>query len=138
MKVKGRITVRQWQEEDIPGIIECHKAVYGELYEDDDLYGRRVYNMQFSAFPEGQFLAEINGKIVGYATSIIVQLDDDEYGYTYQEITGSGTFSTHSYGGDTLYGADIAVHPDFRRRGIARGRVRRTVGGRDGAGGSVR
>ena len=120
MKATGKITVRQWQEADIPQIVACHKAVYGDLYEGDDLYGRRVYSMQFAAFPEGQYLAEIEGRVVGYTTAIIVQLDDDEAVYTYQEITGSGTFSTHTYSGDTLYGADIAVHADFRRRGVSK------------------
>ena len=120
MKVKGKITVRQWQEEDIPQIVACHKAVYGEVYEDDDLYGRRAYRLQFAAFPEGQFLAEIDGQVVGYTTAIIVQLDDNEEGYNYEEITGAGSFTTHTYSGDTLYGADIAVHPDYRRRGISK------------------
>ena len=31
-----------------------------------------------------------------------------------------GTFNTHTYSGDTLYGADIAVHPEFRRRGVSK------------------
>ncbi len=121
MKAKGKITVRQWQEEDIPQIVACHKAVYGDLYEDDELYGRRAYHLQFAAFPEGQFLAEIEGQVVGYTTAIIVQLDDDDaHGYTYEEITGQGSFTTHTYSGDTLYGADIAVHPDYRRRGVSK------------------
>ncbi|MAT99609.1 MAG: nitrilase [Anaerolineaceae bacterium] len=121
MKAKGKITVRQWQEEDILQIVACQKAVYGDLYEDDELYGRRAYALQFAAFPEGQFLAEIDGQVVGYTTSIIVQLDDDdEQGYNYEEITGLGTFTTHTYSGDTLYGADIAVHPDYRRRGVSK------------------
>ena len=119
MKSQNRITVRQWKEEDIPKIVACHKAVYGDLYEGDDLYGRRVYALQFAAFPEGQFLAELNDQVVGYTTSIIIQLEDDE-AYGYQEITGAGTFTTHTYSGDTLYGADIAVHPEFRRRGISK------------------
>ena len=63
MKAKGKITVRQWQEADIPQIVACHKAVYGDLYEGDELYGRRLYAMQFAAFPEGQFLAEIQGTV---------------------------------------------------------------------------
>jgi predicted amidohydrolase/GNAT superfamily N-acetyltransferase len=62
----------------------------------------------------------MDGRIVGYATSIIVQLDDsNEWWYTWDEITGGGTFSTHEPGGDTLYGADIAVHPDFRKKGVS-------------------
>jgi hypothetical protein len=67
--------------------------------------------MQYAAFPEGQYLAEADGQVVGYATSLIVQLDDDAHWYTYEEITGGGTFSTHDPSGDTLYGADIGVRP---------------------------
>ena len=117
---KKEIKVRQAENADIPGIVACHKAVYGDLYEDAELYGQRKYEFQLSAFPEGQFVAEINGEIVGYTTAVIVQLEDDEHWYTYGEITGSGTFSTHTPSGDTLYGADIAVHPDFRQRGISK------------------
>ena len=120
MSPRSKIIIRPWQVADIPQIIACQKAVYGHLWEDDELYGRRAYSMQLAAFPEGQFLAEQDGRVVGYCTSIIVQLDDEEHHYTYRELTGSGTFSTHTYSGDTLYGADIAVHPDFRRRGLSK------------------
>ena len=44
---------------------------------------------------------------------------DDEFWYDVDELTGAGTFSTHNQDGDTLYGADIAVHPDYQRRGVA-------------------
>ena len=74
--------------------------------------------MQFAAFPQGQFVAVCGNRIVGYATSLIVNIDD-EFWYDVDELTGAGTFSTHNPDGDTLYGADIAVHPDFRRRGVA-------------------
>lgn len=63
-------------------------------------------------------MALADGKVVGYATSIIVSIDDD-YWYTVDEITGAGTFSVYNSAGDTLYGADIAVHPGYRRRGVA-------------------
>jgi len=64
-------------------------------------------------------VATIGKQIVGYATSLIVELDDESPWYSYAEITGNGTFSSHDPAGDTLYGADIAVHPDHRRRGVA-------------------
>ena len=34
-------------------------------------------------------------------------------------MTGNSLFTTHDPNGDSLYGADISVHPDFRRLGIA-------------------
>src|SRR5690606_3804087 len=115
---KGTVKVRRWTKEDIPSIVECQSAAYPD-YSEGGMYDLRTYEMQFAAFPEGQFLAEIDGQVVGYATSLIVQLDEGPHTYEYDELTGSGTFSTHTPGGDTLYGADIAVHPDFRGKGVA-------------------
>ena len=113
-----KIIVRRWTEQDIPALVECHAAVYGD-FRQETLYTDRVFEMQLKAFPEGQALAEADGRVVGYAASLIVQLDDENRLYTYNELTGSGTFSTHRPGGDTLYGADIGVVPDFRGRGVA-------------------
>ena len=104
MAKRSKIRVRNWKEEDIPALVACHKAAYPDYPENGGHYGERNFALQLAAFPEGQFLAEIDGQIVGYATSIIVQLDDDNQLYTYNEITGSGSFSTHEPSGDTLYG----------------------------------
>lgn len=120
-RAKGRVKVRRWTMEDIPELVSCHEQAYDDQFvnPDEDFFDARSLEMQLTAFPEGQFLAEIDGTIVGYASSLLVQLNDDQI-YTYDEMTGAGTFSTHTPGGDTLYGADIVVHPEYRRRGIAR------------------
>ncbi len=115
---RPRITVRRWRQEDIPGVMECNKAAYAD-YPPEFEYEQRHYEMQLASFPEGQFVALADGKVVGFATSLIVSLDDETYWYTVDEITGAGTFSTHNYLGDTLYGADMAVHPDYQRLGIS-------------------
>ena len=116
-KEKTKITVRRWRQEDIPGIIECSIKAYPD-YSEEYIFTPRHYEMQFAAFPNGQFVALIGDKIVGYATSVVVNIEDD-FWYNVDEITGAGTFSTHNPDGDTLYGADIAVDPDYRQRGIA-------------------
>ena len=82
MARKPKIQVRPWTAADIPAIVQCHQAAYPE-YPDDWWYDDRVYTMQFNAFPEGQFLAEVEGQVVGYATSLIVQIDDEAEWYTY-------------------------------------------------------
>lgn len=116
---KPKVIVRNWREKDIPAIVKLHEDVYGHLYSKAELYNKRKYRMQLKKFPEGQFLAEVDGKVVGYATSLIVQLNDDEDLYRYPELSGNGSFSPHTPSGDTLYGADIAVHPDYRGMAIA-------------------
>lgn len=103
--------------EDIPGIIVCSRRAYSD-YTEEYIFTPRHYEMQFTAFPAGQFVAIVDGKVAGYATSVIVNIEDD-FWYNVDEITGAGTFSTHNPDGDTLYGADIAVDPDYRQRGIA-------------------
>jgi predicted amidohydrolase/GNAT superfamily N-acetyltransferase len=115
---KSKVKVRSWTEADIPAIIACQKQAYAG-FAADTLCDERNYQFQLAAFPEGQLLAEWDGEVVGYATSLIVQLEDDSPWYSYAEVTGVGTFSTHNPSGDTLYGADIAVRPDARGQGVA-------------------
>ncbi len=110
--------VRRARPEDIPAIHACQQAAYAS-FPQSGLCDERMLRMQLEAFPDGQLVALVGDRIVGYATSLIVILDEESPWYSYGEITGNGTFSTHSPSGDTLYGADIAVHPDWRGRGIA-------------------
>lgn len=113
-----KISVRRAKKSDIPALVECQLAAYPEL-PPESLADERKFQMQLSAFPQGQFVALHGSRIVGYCASLILDLDDDSPWYSFDEITGVGTFSTHSPSGDTLYGSDIAVHPDYRGRGIA-------------------
>lgn len=110
--------VRRWKKRDIPELVRVHEKIYSD-FPQNALYDQRIFEHQYRQFPEGQFLVELDNQIVGYACSIIVQLDDSADYYTYSEITGSGSFTTHNPSGDTLYGADIGILPEFRGRQLA-------------------
>lgn len=71
-------------------------------------------------FPEGQIVITVNGQIAGCALSIIVDHKKFEGVHTYRQATGDYTFKTHDNDGDTLYGVDVFVKPEFR--GIRLGR----------------
>lgn len=71
-------------------------------------------------FPDGQIVITHNGVVVGCALSIIVNYDDYGDSHTYREITGTFSFDTHTSNGDTLYGIEVFVHPDFRGMRLAR------------------
>ncbi len=118
VKKNPRVKVRLAEASEVTEIHRCQAAAYPTL-PPDGLCDERLLAMQLAVFPEGQLVAVCDGVIVGYAMSLIVSLDDASPWYSYSEITGVGTFSTHTSSGDTLYGADIAVHPDFRGRGVA-------------------
>lgn len=65
-------------------------------------------------FPEGQAVIKVNGQLAGCVLSIIITNEKFESKHTYRNITGDYTFSTHDPLGDTLYGIDVFVDPQFR------------------------
>ena len=71
-------------------------------------------------FPEGQLCVTVDGKVAGCALSIIVNYDDFGDDHTYKEITGNYTFDTHYPKGNTLYGIEIFVSPEFRNLRVGR------------------
>ena len=88
-------------------------AAYGIIWPSSFL------RSHISIFLEGQFCAEVDGRIVGSSSSLIVSLKPEYADHTWYDITGQGLFKSHNPNGDSLYGADISVHPEFRSRGIA-------------------
>jgi predicted amidohydrolase len=71
-------------------------------------------------FPEGQAVVKVNGEIAGCALSIVVNFEKYGESHTYRDITGNYTFETHDPKGDTLYGIDIFIRPEFRGMRLAR------------------
>jgi predicted amidohydrolase/GNAT superfamily N-acetyltransferase len=65
-------------------------------------------------FPEGQIVIKADGHLAGCALSIIIDHEQFEQQHTYKNVTGNYTFDTHNQSGDTLYGIDIFIKPEFR------------------------
>jgi predicted amidohydrolase/GNAT superfamily N-acetyltransferase len=65
-------------------------------------------------FPEGQVALKVNGQIAGCAFAIIIRSGRFDEKHTYREITGDYTFNTHDPDGDTLYGIDVFIRPEYR------------------------
>ena len=65
-------------------------------------------------FPEGQVVVKVNGQIAGCALSIRVNNSVIEDAHSYREVTGNYTFNTHKNKGDTLYGIDVFIKPEYR------------------------
>jgi predicted amidohydrolase/ribosomal protein S18 acetylase RimI-like enzyme len=111
---KRKILVRRTNYEDGPRINEIVKKSYPDTlpYPDDAL------RAQITHFPEGQFVVELNGEIVGFCITMIISGANALKPHTWKEITGSGYASRHDPTGDYLYGIDICVDPDARGRMI--------------------
>ncbi|MFB9862597.1 GNAT family N-acetyltransferase [Rufibacter immobilis] len=81
---------------------------------------QKEFSSLLKRFPDGQLCIEDKGRVVAAALSLIV--DYSEYGdkHTYEQIVGGGKFDTHDDDGDTLYGVDVFVHPEYRNLRLGR------------------
>src|SRR5690606_8835636 len=71
-------------------------------------------------FPEGQIAVEVDGKVVACALSIILDTLKTNVYEKYYAIIDDGKFEKHNLDGDTLYGIEVFVHPEFRSLRLGR------------------
>jgi len=81
---------------------------------------REQFESMIAHFPEGQVAIEVDERIVGACSALIVDYDDYTDWHDYLEIADNGYIRNHDPEGDTLYGIEMMVHPDFRGRKLAR------------------
>lgn len=108
------LVIRQADKKDLTEISQLSKKVYSETigYSEAQVLGH------ITSFPEGQFVAEYGGKIVGYCASIRLPKERALGEHRWKEITGKGYASTHNPKGEYLYGVDVFVDPSFRKKRV--------------------
>jgi len=112
---KGPATLRLIEPSDLSALVQLNKQCFPDLAEQNVVWNRAQLQNHLRLFPEGQVLIEIDGRPVGAIASLIVHMGMDPYrAHTYAGITDGGYFHNHDPQGDTLYGADVYVHPDYR------------------------
>lgn len=112
----SRVCVRTSRPDDIDALTELQARTYPTIRP----WTRAQWESQMAVFPQGQLVAELRGRIVGLAASLVVLWDDYGLDHDWRGVTGGGSFSTHNMHGRTLYGAEVCVDTTVRRRGIGR------------------
>lgn len=107
---KPRLLVRNANFQDIPEIERLAKKVYRDIpaYSPDQLRGH------MTSFPPGQFVAVLDGHIVGYSATFRIGEKMAFRAHTWREVTGNGFAARHDPDGDYLYGMEVCVDPDAR------------------------
>jgi predicted amidohydrolase/GNAT superfamily N-acetyltransferase len=109
----------------VPGILELIKQAYPDI----ENYSSGQIRGQINNFPEGQFVALVEGKVVGYCASSRIDEEVALSAHDWATIAGNGFGSRHDPTGDWLYGIEMAV--DERQRGLRIGKrlyeARRTL-----------
>lgn len=118
MSQQQTIEVRNLTIEDYQqlkeSMIQAYASMGGQFWQEKSL-GRLIQK-----FPEGQFCISVNNKVVGCSLSIIIDYNKYNDNHTYRQITGDFSFETHNPKGDTIYGIEVFIHPDYRGMRLAR------------------
>jgi ribosomal protein S18 acetylase RimI-like enzyme len=107
---KANLIIRNATPADLIEIQKLSEKVYPDI----PPYSLDVLRGQLNNYPEGQFVAAYDKKIVGYCATIRVSEQVALAPHTWRQITGGGYGSTHLATGEYLYGMEIFVDPDYR------------------------
>lgn len=115
-RFEKKILLRNIREDDFDAIIELQKLCFPNMKP----WKKEHLESHLKIFPEGQFCVEYDGKIIGSASSLIIDFDEYDDQHSYDEITDGGYITNHNPDGQNLYGIEVMVHPEYRRMKIGR------------------
>lgn len=113
---ENQIVIRQMQIADFDSLIQTQLNCFPGM----QAWKMKQIESQLEIFPEGQIVIEYEGKIVASSSSLI--LDINLYGRecSWKDFTDNGFIRNHDPNGDTLYGVEIMVDPEYRGMKLAR------------------
>ena len=114
--IRKEIRVRRLTVDDYDEIAALQKKCFPgmQTWRRDDI------RSHVEQFPQGQLCVEYEGKIIGSSSSLIIEFDEFSVEHSFSDVTGGGGIATHDPEGDTLYGIEVMVDPDFRGMKIGR------------------
>mgnify|MGYP006274141167 CR=1 FL=1 len=107
------LQIRRAVPSDSEEIARLSFDVYG-----DDGYSAKHIRAQIRTFPDGQFVAESEDRIIGFCGTFLI---DDKHAFkahNWKEITANGFITRHNANAKTLYVFEVFVDKDFRRQRI--------------------
>jgi len=81
---------------------------------------REQFQSTLEHFPEGQICVVYNRHLVASSSSLVVDFRQYTEWHNWHEISDSGYIRNHDPAGDTMYGIEIMVDPEYRGLKLAR------------------
>ena len=114
------LSVRSYREDDFDALSDLQRACFPPPFPSELWWRHEQIRSHLAVFPAGALCAEVAGEIIGSATAHIINWQPENGPHTWSRVSDDGYLRNHERTGDTLYGVDIAVRPDYRRQGVAR------------------
>jgi predicted amidohydrolase/GNAT superfamily N-acetyltransferase len=106
-KARPRLEVRPARPSDVRGIL----GLVARTYPDQPNYSLGMVRGQINNFPDGQFVAVYDRRIVGYCAASRVDEALAFGPHDWEQISGNGFGTRHDPNGDWLYGYEMCVDP---------------------------
>ena len=110
------ILVRPIRLEDFEQLVELQLKCFPGMKP----WAREQIASQLQLFPEGQICIEYQDKIVASSSSLILDFAMYADWHSWREIADAGFIRNHNPEGNTLYGIEIMVDPEYRGMKLAR------------------
>lgn len=112
----SRLSVRPISMDDYDRIVALELKCFPGM----DHWKREQIESQIEHFPDGQIGIELDGELVASSSSLVVDFDDYDNWQSWEEIADNGYIRNHDPEGDTLYGIEIMVDPEYRGYRLSR------------------
>ena len=110
------VCVRLLTIEDFDDLVTLQTACFPTMQP----WNKAQIESQLQVFPEGQICLDYKGSLVASSSSLIVDFSEYADWHDWKVIADNGFIRNHDPEGDTLYGIEIMVHPDFRGMRLSR------------------
>jgi len=111
-----KVQLRPLTIDDYPDLVAMQERCFPGMVG----WGRDQIESQLQIFPEGQLGLEVSGRLVASSNSLVVDYDRYEEWHDWKLVADAGYIRNHTASGDTLYGIEMMVDPDFRGMHLAR------------------
>ncbi|HWF86793.1 MAG TPA: GNAT family N-acetyltransferase [Vicinamibacterales bacterium] len=117
-ELRGEFVVAHTRPEHAAQLEQLQRVCFPTL-DDAERFKATHYLRHLELFPDGQFVVLDGDAVVGATTTLRLHFDFEHVNHTFADIIQGGRLTSHAPDGHWLYGADVSVHPAYRRRGLA-------------------
>lgn len=114
--LEKELVIRPLRMEDYDQLVDMQHRCFPAMRP----WSREQVASQLRVFPEGQLCVEYGGRVVASSSSLILDFGMYDGHHTWAEVTDSGMIRNHNPQGNTLYGIEVMVDPDYRGMKLAR------------------
>lgn len=111
-----KLVVRPMRIEDYESLVAMQRKCFAGM----ETWSLEQIQSQLKHFPEGQIVIECDGALVASSGSLLLDYADDLEWHDWKKTSDGGFIRNHIPRGDTLYGIEIMVDPDYRGMRLSR------------------